>query len=205
MTIRYILTNVDGDQLEMSAGGLEEFLRLNEMDTGLSITRALRDLPDGATYHGGGGAAPEWSVQRRDTLPVSLAEDPRYNGGIESFKKDFLAACGGLPFSRNIIVQTDYHGLGPNDFAIITFINIPYGRNLNGVEALNNRGTYTVNGFAKDGGPPPKDAVKVEALVNGFGKEHKLRAKTGRPHIIAKYLADYLRGIERTVNPKLDH
>jgi hypothetical protein len=69
---------------------------------------------------------------------------------------------------------------------------------------MNNRGIYTVEGFAKDGGPPPKDVVKVSCLVNSFGKEKKLRAKTGRPVIIARYLADHLRMIERTVNPRLD-
>lgn len=78
----YILVNADGDVLTIDEAGLEEFIRLN--DVGYegrycepSWADELRALQVGQTYHGGGGASPEWSVERGQGSPA-------HQGGLRS-------------------------------------------------------------------------------------------------------------------------
>ena len=59
---RYILYNVDDEFDSFGTRGLEAFIKLNEFDP--SEAKQLRDLAPGATFLGGGGAAPEWALAR---------------------------------------------------------------------------------------------------------------------------------------------
>ena len=79
----YVLTNVDGDVLELSVAGLEEFCRLSGFDA--ETREKLFDMPAGSTYRGGGGAAPTWTLERKiaKTTVAPSARDPRtIDGGL---------------------------------------------------------------------------------------------------------------------------
>jgi hypothetical protein len=80
----YILVNADGDVLTLDEAGLEEFIRLNDVGNAAagrycepSWAEALRALQVGQTYRGGGGASPEWSVERGQGSPA-------HQGGLRS-------------------------------------------------------------------------------------------------------------------------
>jgi hypothetical protein len=87
------------------------------------------------------------------------------------------------------------------DHVIITFINVPGGGQ--GAQAMNNRYQITVDGFgAGEDDPPPKGKVKAAELSGAyFAKQQglkKMRAKTGTPDKIAKYVADYISKLAAT-------
>jgi len=89
----------------------------------------------------------------------------------------------------------------------INFVNLPKGVGTagGGAEGENNRMSFNVEGFAKDGGPPPSGKVKVEMSRSALPREYKLRAKTGAPPVIAKYIADFLSKVAREVPPHFTH
>jgi len=84
---------------------------------------------------------------------------------------------------------------------IITFINIPGGGG--GAQAMNNRYQITVDGFgAGPDDPPPKGKVKAKELTGAYFAQQqglkKMRAKTGTPDKVAKYVADYISALADT-------
>lgn len=108
--------------------------------------------------------------------------------------------------------------LGTSDSVFINFINLPHGIGGagGGAEAENNRALFEVHGFDKkdEHAPPPTGKVKVEmlksALYSGEGAPSRetrvvLRARTGTPEQIAKYLASWLNQVSKTVEPRFTH
>lgn len=95
------------------------------------------------------------------------------------------------------------------DNVYITFINLPEGVGGagGGAEAENNRLSISINGFGKESphSPPPSGKVKAEESVNALGREHRMRAKSGTPEQVAKYLADFLNNIAANVEPRYTH
>lgn len=145
----------------------------------------------------------------QEGIPAQLA------GGTEWFADRFRAACGGLIVNRQIVVHTVHaSGIGNPDTVFIAFYNLPQGKSIDGAQGMNNRLLFTVKGFARDGGPSPKEdakgrpLVKVEHVSGSLGQygasRLKLRTKTGPATDIAVYLAEFLRGVERTVSPNLE-
>lgn len=93
---------------------------------------------------------------------------------------------------------------------IINYINLPTGVGSagGGAEAENNRMLFFVEGFGKETPhtPPPRGKVRIRQEINMVTDRSKnLRAKTGTPEQIAKYLADYLNKIAAEVEPRFTH
>ena len=57
----YRLWNVDGEESHLTAN---EFFADNEDLVGTEIEDEIRALHVSETYHGGGGAQPEWQIKR---------------------------------------------------------------------------------------------------------------------------------------------
>lgn len=89
----------------------------------------------------------------------------------------------------------------------VNFINLPTGIGGagGGAEAENNRMSFWVRGF--DRLDPHKTAtkVKVEMQTSAFPRSFNMRAKTGTPVQVAKYLAAYINKIAREVPPNFTH
>lgn len=63
MVVRYLLKTVDGETVRVT---FPEFLEANR-EMAREDLDAIRLLAPGETFHGGGGASPEWSITRPDT------------------------------------------------------------------------------------------------------------------------------------------
>jgi hypothetical protein len=89
----------------------------------------------------------------------------------------------------------------------VNFINLPSGVGGagGGAEAENNRMSFWVRGFGVDSAPPPSGKVKVELSNSALPREYKLRAKSGPPAAIAKYLADFINTVVEKVQPHFTH
>jgi hypothetical protein len=87
----------------------------------------------------------------------------------------------------------------------INFSNVPEEK-ARGAAFENNRIQLSVDGFGKEDShsPPPTGKVKVEQSVRSLPREWNLRAKTGTPEAVAKYIADYLNKVVREVEPKIN-
>jgi hypothetical protein len=87
---------------------------------------------------------------------------------------------------------------------IITFVNIKgQPGSWGGAQEMNNRYQITVEGFgAGEDDPAPRGKVKAQELSGAyFAKQQgvgKMRAKTGAPDKIAKYVADYISKLAAT-------
>ena len=83
---------------------------------------------------------------------------------------------------------------GRRDMVTISFYNVPHeaGKVAGGAVAMNNRLLMFVDGFARDGGPPPTGKVKFEVgaaeLLSGAGRKRP-RGKTASPEKVADYVA----------------
>ena len=107
------------------------------------------------------------------------------------------------PQGRRVTIQIK-GPMGGLDTVWVTLINLPEEVKAPGAEAENNRMSFSVDGFAPDGGPPPTLKVKVEMRVSALSGQ-KLRSKSGPPEVIANYLAQYINNIISTVPPKFTH
>lgn len=93
--------------------------------------------------------------------------------------------------------------------AFVNYINLPEGVGDagGGAEAENNRMHFEIysgkGNYYQKTIPPGK--VKIEMHVSALPRTYKLRAKTGTPEAIGKYLADFLNMIAREVPPKFTH
>jgi hypothetical protein len=89
----------------------------------------------------------------------------------------------------------------------VNFVNLPIAvvqrREGGGAEAENNRASFWIRGFGTAGAPASR--VKIECSNSVFSPAHKLRAKTGSPAAVAKYLAEFLNRIARDVPPRFTH
>lgn len=74
-------------------------------------------------------------------------------------------------------------------------------------EAENNRVMLVVTGFGKEApdAEPPTGKVKVEMKLSTLPSQYRLRAKSGTPAQIAKYIADFLNKVVKEVEPRLTH
>lgn len=97
------------------------------------------------------------------------------------------------------------------DTIYINFFNLPEEvvarREGGGAEAENNRMMFTVSGFGRETehSPPPTGKVKVELTVSAFPRSLSMRAKTGTPEAVAKYLAAFLNKVVAEVEPHYTH
>lgn len=93
-----------------------------------------------------------------------------------------------------------------DDSVYVNFINLPSGVGGagGGAEAENNRMSFWVHGFPKDGAAS-KGTVKVEMSNSALPREYKLRGKTGTPEQIAKYLSDFINKVVKEVEPSFTH
>jgi hypothetical protein len=91
----------------------------------------------------------------------------------------------------------------------VNLINLPpgVGGAGGGAEAENNRAMFTIAGWDPEDpdAPAPTGKVKVDTSVNVFHRTHKLRAKTGSPAAICKYLADFINKVAKEVPPNFTH
>lgn len=84
----------------------------------------------------------------------------------------------------------------------IRFVNLPKGIGGagGGAEAENNRMSFMTH-FPTN----PAEKIKIEQIVNHLGRQYNMRAKSGHPAKVAKYVADYLNRIAKEVPPKYTH
>ncbi len=145
------------------------------------------------------------------THEVSARVAVRYaadEGGSEDFIKllESLLRLDGRQV--RLINKSTLGGLSYAD-VYVNFINLPAGIGGagGGAEAENNRMSFWVRGFGKDDphAPPPSGKVKVEHHTSALPREYRLRAKTGTPSQIAKYLADFLNRVVKEVEPRFTH
>lgn len=127
----------------------------------------------------------------------------------EGGSEDFWAALNrALKLDGRRIMAKDQR-LGRSDSIFINFINLPLGIGDagGGAEAENNRMMFTISGFDMNDGhaPPPSGKVKVEMTLSALPREYKLRAKSGPPSQVAKYLADFINKVVAEVEPKYTH
>ncbi len=91
----------------------------------------------------------------------------------------------------------------------VNFINLPQGivGGGGGAEAENNRMSFWIRGFNEDDphAPSPAGKVKVEMANSALPRQYSLRAKTGRPSQIARYLAGFLNLVVKEVEPNFTH
>lgn len=83
----------------------------------------------------------------------------------------------------------------------VRFVNLPKGVGGagGGAEAENNRMSFMIH-FDQN----PTGKIKVEQIVT-FDRKYKMRAKSGHPAKVAKYLADYISKIVKEVEPEFTH
>ena len=113
----YILVNADGDVLTIDEAGLEEFIRLNDVGNAAagrycepSWGETLRALQVGQAYHGGGGASPEWSVERGQGSPA-------HQGGLRS--GEVPAAPRGMKGSKPTLKWEKVEGFIPYRISVL--------------------------------------------------------------------------------------
>lgn len=124
---------------------------------------------------------------------------------------------GHLSIGDRQIMMRNKHSLGGSDSIYVNFINLPkgYGGGGGGAEAENNRISFWIHGFDKkdEHAPPPTGKVKVETSNSALytsdepSRETRvqMRAKSGTPEQVAKYLADFLNNVAKKVPPKYTH
>lgn len=92
----------------------------------------------------------------------------------------------------------------------IHYINLPENLAGGDAESENNRLMLQVSGFGKEEhAPPPSGKVKVELSISAVQDAAKgrlrMRAKSGTPEQIAKYVADFLNMVAKTIEPRYTH
>lgn len=105
-------------------------------------------------------------------------------------------------------IRIDTKGFaGSRQTVYVSFVNLPHGVGSagGGAEAMNNRMVFSVEGFSKEGGPPPAGKVKVQLTASSLPSEYRLRAKSGPPNAVVKYLADFINKVVKEVPPKYTH
>lgn len=141
----------------------------------------------------------EYSYDRREGVSHTAS------GGLADFKAALMAAVH--LDGRQLIFRGN--SLGPSATLYMDFINLPSGVGGagGGAEAENNRMMFSVDGFDRkdNDAPPPSGKLKVEMRLSTLPREHKLRAKSGTPAQVAKYLADFINKVVKEVPPRFTH
>jgi len=138
-----------------------------------------------------------------------IAAEP---GGSAEFMEKLK---GYLSIGDRQISMRNQHGIGGADAVYVNFVNLPKGHG-GGAESENNRASFWIRGFDKadEHAAPPTGKVKVEmsnsALYSGEGAPSRetrvvMRAKTGTPDQVAKYLADFLNNVVKKIPPRYTH
>jgi len=98
----------------------------------------------------------------------------------------------------SVRVDTSFGTVG----VYINLVNLPKGVGGagGGAEAENNRMMFSVR-FPDN----PADKVKVEQTVSRMDRKYKMRAKSGHPAQVAKYVADFINKVVKEVEPKFTH
>lgn len=89
-----------------------------------------------------------------------------------------------------------------SDSLYVNYINLPRDTPYDGAESENNRLSFvigTVRGGWSD------ERVKIEHMTSALPREYRLRAKSGPPLAIAKYLVAFLAKVAAEVPPKFTH
>ena len=124
-----------------------------------------------------------------------------------TFARDFERALKLGDRHLTIRVQNSLGGPQHGSSQYVKLINLPkgIGEAGGGAEAENNRMSFWVEGFTTNGGSPKSGKVKVEMATSALPREYRLRAKTGAPAVIAKYLADFINKVVAEVPPHFTH
>jgi hypothetical protein len=167
------------------------------------LTRANADV-DAAISD---GYSRDTAIVRRSRalVAVSRAEEAIANQGRAPGAIEFVETLreqyhGG----RQLYIYHDQSwGSQKVDDVSIRFINLPdgVGGEGGGAVAENNRMSFWVLGFGANNAPPPSGKVKVNQSTSSLPRTHTLRAKSGPPLAIAKYLADFLNKVSAEVSP----
>jgi len=133
----------------------------------------------------------------------SVRRDPSEGGHLaHAFVRELHAHAHvqGRQLDANVI-ESSSPGERP-DTLYVTFVNLPagIGNAGGGAERMNNRMMFKVNGFGM-----PAGKVRVELMSSSLPRTHRLRARTGAPDAIAKYLGAFLTQVTREVEPKFTH
>jgi hypothetical protein len=127
-------------------------------------------------------------------------------GGSEEFIREVKAHLN----VGDRVVTFQGGGLGPMESVYIRYYNLPEAvvkaRQGGGAEAENNKIGLFVTGFGKGPlDPPPTGKVTVKLSVSALPRQYNLRAKSGPPVAIARYIADYLNKVSKAVEPNYTH
>jgi len=88
----------------------------------------------------------------------------------------------------------------------VNFYNIPKRTEpRDRAELENNRMMFTVTGFGRENAPPASGKVKIEQSLSALPRACRLRAKSGSPEQIARYLAEFLNEVSAKIPPKYTH
>jgi len=125
------------------------------------------------------------------------------NGFVKEFESHLSVGDRHVGFKQTSIPN----GLGGSDTIYIYYYNLPKHISVNGAEGMNNRVLLKVEGFHKTDkdAPVPLGKVKAELLSTALPREFRMRAKSGSPEAIAKYVATYLNTIAAKVEPNFTH
>jgi hypothetical protein len=168
-----------------------------------------REVPDGSERYR--GVAPFsfpviihfGRIIGMDDLILKVAREHTASGAVSA--EEFVKLVNQhFTADRHLVAKVG--GLGAFDAIFFNFYNLPKDVVAGGAEAQNNRMMFEVSGFdRKDKQAPAPGKVKVEMSVSALPREHKLRAKSGTPEIIAKYLADFINKVAKEVPPNFTH
>ena len=132
--------------------------------------------------------------------------------GAADFEGLLRSALRFTPSRARVTVRHEHRLGGPSHFyesVHVNFVNLPEGAGGGGggAEAENNRMSFWIHGFygAEPHASPPSGKVKIEHANSALPREYRLRGKSGKPEVIAKYLADFLNRVVAEVPPRWTH
>lgn len=132
--------------------------------------------------------------------------------GAADFEGLLRSALRFAPSRARVTVRHEHRLGGPKHFyesVYVNFVNLPEGAGGGGggAEAENNRMSFWIHGFygAEPHASPPSGKVKIEHANSALPREYRLRGKSGKPEVIAKYLADFLNRVVVEVPPRWTH
>lgn len=161
---------------------------------------------DDMHQHGNAIARKEEAVRQLKVVEQAIVRGTTEPGAIE-FVETLLEGFRHNNDRQLYVVIDQSWGSQKVDDVNIRFINLPprIGAAGGGAEAENNRMSFWVKGFSSDNAPPPTGKVKINMSTSSLPRTHTLRAKSGAPLAIAKYLADFLNKVVAEVPPLFTH
>ena len=148
-------------------------------------------------------------IKMMEAVPeqTSFGFNPRRRNSGTMGREDFIMRVRSELGNKHVTFSGGT--LGSYGALYVNFINLPsdiVGRR-GGAEAENNRMMFKVDGWggSEPNLPPPSGKVRVEQMVSVFPREYRLRAKSGEPSSIARYLADFINRVAVEVPPNYTH